>query len=167
MQLDIDLENWPDGEWEALSGRVADAAGAAVPELANQRLHTSVLFTSNDEVHALNREWRERDKPTNVLSFPMMERTELHALGDDGPPAMLGDIALAFETCAAEAADKAVPLEHHAAHLITHGLLHLAGYDHVTSDEDADKMEALEIAILAKLGIPDPYRSSDENNGKG
>ena len=75
----------------------------------------------------------------------------------DGPPVMLGDIALAYETCAREAAEKGVPLEHHAAHLIVHGLLHLAGHDHVHSDAEAEAMEALETAILAKLGVRDPY----------
>ena len=157
MQLDIDVEPWPSGEWESLAERVVGAAAEVEPALANARLHTSVLFTTDEEVHALNREWRQRDKPTNVLSFPMMTREELLALEPDGPPAMLGDIALAHETCAREAAEKGVSLEHHATHLVVHGLLHLAGHDHVTSDEDAEKMESLEIAALAKLGIADPY----------
>lgn len=157
MQLDIDIEDWPAGEWQALAERAAQAAGEGEPLLANPRLIVSILFTSDAEVHTLNREWRDRDKPTNVLSFPMLERAELAALGGDGPPVMLGDIALAHATCAREAADKAVPLEHHAAHLIVHGLLHLAGHDHVESDTQAEAMEALEVAILAKLAIPDPY----------
>lgn len=162
MQLDIDIEGWPGPdtearEWEELAERAAQACGAIVPELANPRLATSLLFTTDAEVHTLNREWRQRNKPTNVLSFPMLEREELLSLGPDGPPEMLGDLALAYETCAREAVEKGVPLEHHATHLIVHGLLHLAGFDHETGDEDADKMEALEIAILAKLGIADPY----------
>ncbi len=157
MQLDIDIEGWPAGEWEALAERAAQAAGVGEPLLANPRLMASLLFTSDAEVHALNREWRQRDKPTNVLSFPMLERDELSQLAPDGPPVMLGDIALAYETCAREAAEKAVPLEAHAAHLIVHGLLHLAGHDHVDSDAQAEQMEALETAILAKLGIADPY----------
>lgn len=157
MQLDIDIEDWPAGAWDALAERAAAAAGAGEPLLANPRLIASVLFTSDAEVHTLNREWRERDKPTNVLSFPMLERGELEALAPDGPPEMLGDIALALETCATEAADKGVTLEAHAAHLIVHGLLHLAGHDHVGSDDQAEAMEALETAILAKLGIADPY----------
>ncbi|MDZ4138639.1 MAG: rRNA maturation RNase YbeY [Erythrobacter sp.] len=157
MQLDIDIEGWPAGEWEALAERAAQAAGEGEPLLANPRLMASLLFTSDAEVHALNREWRQRDKPTNVLSFPMLERDELNQLTPDGPPAMLGDIALAYETCAREAADKGVSLEAHAAHLIVHGLLHLAGHDHVDSDAQAEQMEALETAILAKLGIADPY----------
>jgi len=157
MNLDIDIEDWPVGEWETLAEQAAAAAAVSEPLLANQRLEASVLFTSDAQVHELNREWRQRDKPTNVLSFPMLERQDLVRLDPDGPPEMLGDIALAYETCAREAADKGISLQDHAAHLIVHGLLHLAGHDHETSDEDADKMEALEIAILAKLGIADPY----------
>ncbi len=157
MQLDIDIEDWPAGDWEALAERAAQAAEEGEPLLANSRLIASLLFTSDAEVHTLNREWRERDKPTNVLSFPMLERRELEALASDGPPEMLGDIALAYETCAREAAEKGVSLEAHAAHLVVHGLLHLAGHDHVDSDAQADAMEALETAILAKLGIADPY----------
>lgn len=157
MQLDIDIEDWPAGDWEALAARAAEAAGEGEPLLANPRLVASLLFTTDAEVHALNREWRQRDKPTNVLSFPMLERAELEALAPDGPPEMLGDIALAHETCAREAAEKGIPLEAHAAHLIVHGLLHLAGHDHVMSDEQAEAMEGLETRILAKLGIADPY----------
>lgn len=157
MQLDIDIEDWPSGEWEALATRAAEAAGQGEPMLAHPRLMVSVLFTCDAEVHTLNREWRARDKPTNVLSFPMLARDELAGLVPEGPPVMLGDIALARETCAREAAEKGVSLEHHAAHLIVHGLLHLAGHDHVDSDTQAEQMEALETAILAKLGIADPY----------
>jgi probable rRNA maturation factor len=157
MQLDIDIEDWPAGDWEALAERAVQAAGEAEPPLANARLIVSLLFTSDAEVHVLNREWRDRDKPTNVLSFPMLERAELGELAPDGPPVMLGDIALAYETCAREAGEKSIALEHHAAHLIVHGLLHLAGHDHVDSEAQAEEMEALETAILAKLGIADPY----------
>ncbi|MES2698181.1 MAG: rRNA maturation RNase YbeY [Pseudomonadota bacterium] len=162
MQLDIDIESpWPDlgpdHDWADLAERVAEAAAAVAPELGNERLIASVLFTSDEEIHTLNREWRARDKPTNVLSFPMLERADLLALASDGPPEMLGDIALAHETCAREAADKGVSLDHHAAHLILHGLLHLAGHDHEISDADAEGMEALEVKALALMGIADPY----------
>ena len=116
-----------------------------------------MIFTSDEEIHTLNRDWRGRDKPTNVLSFPMLERAQLLTLSDDGPPVMLGDLALSHDTCAREAAQKNLPLEAHAAHLIIHGLLHLAGHDHVHSDDEAEAMEAMEIAALAKLGIADPY----------
>jgi probable rRNA maturation factor len=157
IQLEIDIEHWPAGEWEALAERAAAAAASVEPLLANARLEVSLLFTSDAEVHRLNREWRQRDKPTNVLSFPMFDREDLFDLAPDGPPEMLGDIALAHETCAREAAGKGIALADHAAHLLVHGLLHLAGHDHVTSDAQAEEMEALEIAALAKLGIADPY----------
>lgn len=157
LELDIDAP-WPPGtDWADLAERAADAASAVAPELANPRLSASVLFADDAEVHALNRQWRAKDKPTNVLSFPMLERAALLALADDGPPELIGDIALAMETCAREASDKGVPLEHHAAHLIVHGLLHLAGHDHETSPEAAAAMEALETKALARIGIADPY----------
>jgi len=162
LDLDTDIETpWPTGEWQELAARAAEAAAAVAPELGNPRLAASLLFTSDDEIHALNREWRQRDTPTNVLSFPMLARGELLALVPEGPPEMLGDIALACETCTREAAEKGVPLEDHAAHLIVHGLLHLAGHDHDLSPADAEAMEALEIKALAILGIADPYGEHD------
>ena len=162
LELDLEIEQpWPSGEWEALAERASAAAAQVAPELGNPRLSASLLFTSDDEIHTLNREWRQRDKPTNVLSFPMLERGELLALAGDGPPVLLGDIALAHETCAREAAEKGVPLADHAAHLVIHGLLHLAGHDHETSAEDAEAMEALEVKALAILGVADPYGARD------
>lgn len=158
MELDIDIENpWPAGQWDELASQAAAAAEVVAPELASPRLSASLLFTSDAEIHVLNREWRQRDKATNVLSFPMLEREDLLELDVDGPPELLGDIALAFETCAREAEEKGVPLEHHATHLIVHGLLHLAGYDHEISTADAEAMEALETKALAICGIADPY----------
>ena len=158
MELDIAIEDpWPAGQWEDLAGRAAAAAQAVAAELANPRLSASLLFTSDEEIHALNREWRQRDKPTNVLSFPMLARAELLGLAAEGPPVLLGDVALAHETCAAEAAEKGVQLKDHAAHLIVHGLLHLAGYDHELSPADAEAMEALETKALAICGVADPY----------
>ena len=158
MDFDIDIDGWPAGvEWDALTVRAHAALGTVEPALDNPRLTASVLFTSDADVHALNKEWRGKDKPTNVLSFPMLEREDLLDLAPGGPPEMLGDIALAAGTCAREAAEKGVPLETHATHLLIHGLLHLAGHDHVDSDAQAEAMEALEIAALAKLGIGDPY----------
>lgn len=157
VQLDLDIEGWPAGEWEVLATLAAEASAEDEPVLANPRLLVSLLLTTDAEVHGLNRDWRGRDKPTNVLSFPMLERETLESLHRDGPPVMLGDIALAYDTCAREAAAKGVRLEHHAVHLIVHGLLHLAGHDHVESDEQAEAMERLETRILAKLGIADPY----------
>jgi probable rRNA maturation factor len=127
------------------------------PSLGNPRLAASVLFSNDEELQNLNRDWRGKDKPTNVLSFPMLEAEELTELDSDGPPVLLGDIALSFDTCAREAAEKSVPLQHHASHLVIHGLLHLAGFDHETGEADAEEMESLEIKALAVLGIDNPY----------
>jgi probable rRNA maturation factor len=164
MQFDVSIEpDWSNrSDWQALATGAAAALARIATELANPRLSASILFTSDAEVHALNREWRGKDKPTNVLSFPMLDRAELLALAKDGPPEMLGDIALALETCTREAADKGISLEAHTAHLIIHGLLHLAGHDHETSQQDATAMEALEIKALALMGIADPYGDADE-----
>ncbi|WP_340589348.1 rRNA maturation RNase YbeY [Erythrobacter alti] len=158
MELEIDIEDWPEADWETLAARIAEATAQIVPELANPRLVTSMLFTSDAVVRTLNHDWRDKDKPTNVLSFPMLERLDLvHLDPDEGPPEMLGDIALAHETCAREAAEKGISLQHHASHLIVHGLLHLAGYDHETGEADAQAMEALEVKALALMGIANPY----------
>ena len=164
LELEIEVEApWPSPpEWEAVTTLAASALAQVIPELAHRRLSASILFADDAEVHALNAEWRGKDKPTNVLSFPMLERDKLLALTADGPPELLGDIVLSLETCTREADEKGLSLEHHAAHLIVHGLLHLAGYDHETSPEDAHAMETLEIKALALLGIADPYGDHDE-----
>lgn len=163
MDLDIEIDGWPkDHDWADLAEAAMEAAQSVEPALDNQRLSASLLFTVDEEVQTLNREWRTRDKPTNVLSFPMLTRAELLAMsGRDGGPEMLGDIALAFETCEREAAEKGVPLAAHAAHLVIHGLLHLAGHDHEIGDAEAAAMEALEIKALAQMGIGDPYGDRD------
>ena len=156
--LHVEVDGWPaTHDWAGLAETARDAAAQVAPELGNTTLNADVLFTTDEEVHALNREWRAKDRPTNVLSFPMLAREDLLGLSPEGPPEMLGDLALAWETCAREAQDKGVPLQHHAAHLLVHGLLHLAGYDHETCAADADAMEALEIKALAIMGIADPY----------
>lgn len=158
MELDIAIEEpWPAADWDTLAQQAVTALAQVAPELGNPRLEASIVFTSDAEVHLLNREWRERDKPTNVLSFPMLDREDLLDLAPSGPPELLGDIALAHETCAREAAEKGVPLAHHATHLIVHGLLHLAGHDHELGEAEAEAMEALEIKALALMGIADPY----------
>lgn len=163
MELECAVEAaWPTAtDWEDLALRVGDAVIDVAPELANNRLCASILFTDDESVHALNLEWRDKDKPTNVLSFPMLERDELLSMEDEGPPVMLGDIALALETCASEASEKSISVEQHASHLLAHGLLHLAGHEHETCPEDADAMEALEIKALAQMGIANPYEDLD------
>jgi probable rRNA maturation factor len=104
-----------------------------------------VLLADDAALRALNRDWRGKDKPTNVLSFPAPQGGE-----------MLGDIALAAETVAAEAQAQGKPFAAHMAHLLAHGFLHLLGYDHEIEAE-AEAMEARERAILVSLGLPDPY----------
>jgi len=157
MALDIEIDGWPSTtDWPDLAERALEAVLQIAPELDNQRLTADVLFTVDEEVQALNREWRMKDAATNVLSFPMITRPELLAMSKDGGPEMLGDIALAYETCCREAEDKRIGLESHAAHLLVHGLLHLAGHDHQV-DGEAEAMEALEVKALALMGIADPY----------
>jgi probable rRNA maturation factor len=162
--LEIAIE--ADGEWDSSSGwdRLArTAAAAAIAESAFPQLDSSdrtvelsVRLTSDAEVHALNAEWRGKDKPTNVLSFPMAEPEQLEQAAAPGPELMLGDIVLAHGVCAAEASDKGVSLDQHAAHLMVHGTLHLLGYDHM-DDASAADMEAREIRALGRMGIADPY----------
>jgi len=117
---------------------------------ARDGAEVSLLLTSDAQMRALNARWRGQDAPTNVLSFPAAPMDRLA----ESP--VLGDIALAFETLAREAEISGVPLADHYRHLVTHGFLHLIGYDHLT-DEDAERMEALERRILARLGAADPY----------
>jgi probable rRNA maturation factor len=120
-------------------------------------LSISISLSTNAEVQTLNAQWRGKDKPTNILSFPMMEPMELNALAntDDGE-VLLGDMILAFETCQAEAAEKAISIADHVTHLIVHGTLHLLGYDHI-DDIQAEHMEGLEVKALASLGLANPY----------
>jgi probable rRNA maturation factor len=168
--LDIALEADPDwdsrtahgGGWADLARKAAISAIAesAFPQLGAgpRSVELGVRLTNDDEVRALNAEWRGKDKATNVLSFPMAEPDELDD-ASDGPELMLGDIVLARGVCAAEAADKAISIEAHATHLLVHGTLHLLGYDH-GDDDSASDMEAREVRALARLGIADPYEDA-------
>jgi probable rRNA maturation factor len=155
-------EGWDKGtNWEALGRTAVSSAISRTPFGGLARSDTpveiAIRLTSDVEVHALNRQYRDKDKPTNVLSFPMYAPEELLTLEEERlPEIMLGDIVLARETCLREAADKDLPVATHATHLIVHGVLHLLGYDHI-DDEDAENMEALERRIMADLGHDDPY----------
>ena len=164
MSLEIALET--DEEWDSRSGwlalarKAAEAAIAesAYPELAelDRPVEISVSLTGDDQVRALNAKWRGKDKPTNVLSFPMADERDLIRANVVASELLLGDIVLARGVCEAEAAEKGVTIEQHATHLIVHGTLHLLGYDH-HDDRDASDMEAREVRALQQLGIANPY----------
>lgn len=153
IELDIMIE---EGDWETIPdvevlAQKAASAALAVTYEADEECEASLMLTDDAQIQELNRNWRGKDKPTNVLSFPAFPVVP----GDPLPP-MLGDIVLAIETISREASLEKKPFEHHLTHLIVHGFLHLLGYDHET-DEEAEVMEAMERRVLARLAIPDPY----------
>ncbi len=167
MMLDVAIDadaEWDSSSWDRLVREAAEAAIAesAFPQLTtiSRPIELSVRLTSDSEVQALNATWRGKDKPTNVLSFPQMQPDELGDVSGEGPELMLGDVVLAHGTCAREAEEKAIPLKHHAAHLVVHGTLHLLGYDH-DDEAQAEAMEKREVRALARLGIADPYAESE------
>ena len=155
-------EGWDAGtDWAALATRAADCAIRLSPHAHLAKIDTpveiAIRLTRDAEVQLLNRDYRGKDKPTNVLSFPMFAPEEIAELADSPfPEIMLGDIVLAQETCAREAQDKGIAMAAHATHLIVHGVLHLIGFDHI-SETDAEEMEGLERLIMAQLGHDDPY----------
>jgi probable rRNA maturation factor len=154
-------EEWDSSkDWQRLVRRATESAIAesAFPDLARsvRPVELSVRLTSDDEVRALNAHWRGKDKPTNVLSFPLAEQYELEQGDEEGPELMLGDIVVARGVCEREAVEKHVSFEDHASHLIVHGTLHLLGYDH-QDDGSAEEMERREARALQRLGITDPY----------
>jgi probable rRNA maturation factor len=146
MSIDIEVDVEVD-DWLNVPQVVSRARSAALAALeGREEGGVAILLADDEAVGELNREWRGKQGPTNVLSFPAAPSAAPH----------LGDIALAYETCAREAAEQGKALEHHVTHLVAHGVLHLLGWDHQT-DAEADRMEALEREILARLGVPDPY----------
>ena len=144
-EIDIDVAS---AQWRAAIPGIEELCRATVAAAldGHRSAEVSVLLTDDAAVQVLNRDWRGMDKPTNVLSFP----------APPGAPDLLGDVALAFETVAREAAEQRKPIENHTRHLLVHGILHLVGYDHV-QDGEAERMEGRERQILAGLGVPDPY----------
>ncbi|MEY4270516.1 MAG: hypothetical protein RLZZ58_1732 [Pseudomonadota bacterium] len=157
---------WPDAAaWDSRAAAAVAAALVLTPHAelvdAAPLVEVSVRLSDDAEVQALNRDYRGKDAPTNVLSFPQIQADliDYMANSDDGE-ILLGDIVLAYATCAREAADKGISLTDHAVHLIVHGALHLVGYDH--GDEvSALHMEALEVKALASLGIGNPYERGE------
>ncbi|MBO0332575.1 rRNA maturation RNase YbeY [Sneathiella sp. CAU 1612] len=138
--------------------RLTPIAGAPKPTV-----EISLVFTNDADIHALNRDYRDKDKPTNVLSFPdtPLNQTELANAVLMGEPLLLGDIVMARETLIREAKEQSKSFRDHLTHLLVHGVLHLAGFDHMEENE-AEKMENLEIMILQSLHIPNPYELSDQ-----
>ena len=150
--IEVEVE---DPAWtEALPDAVARVERAAVAALGTVEGDVVVLLTDDAAVHDLNRRFRDRDQPTNVLSFPAAESAAPH----------LGDLVLAHGVCAAEAAAQGKSLADHLTHLTVHGVLHLLGRDHVDEIE-AQAMEAEERTLLASLGVADPYRPHDPAHG--
>ena len=151
-----------EGDWEALADAACRAALARTAQAEWARsdalIEVSVRLTSDAEVHALNRDYRQKDKPTNVLSFPMVQPDLLAsiAMNSDDGEVLLGDIVLAHGVCVAEATEREVSVAAHAQHLIVHGMLHLLGHDHM-NDAEAEAMEAIEQDAMAALGLHDPY----------
>lgn len=158
MKPDIDIDVRA-AFWGNLSFDVTELCRAAATEAvstaseASNELEISIVLADDAFVQELNRNWRNIDAPTNVLAFPCSGDDESDPVGAER---LLGDVVVAFETARREAAALPLPLEHHFAHLIIHGVLHLLGYDHI-DDGDAVIMEKLEVKALARLGIGNPY----------
>jgi probable rRNA maturation factor len=150
VDIEIEDEAWTQAEpeVEALVWRAAQAVLDAHEDIEGHGI--VILLADDDSVQALNRDFRQKDHATNVLSFPSPQNPEAN------PEGQIGDIALAFGVCQREAAEQGKPLAHHLQHLVAHGVLHLLGYDH-QDDAEAEAMEAFEREILAGLDIPDPY----------
>lgn len=161
IQLSVEAESWPEeGSLEKKCEPVLAAASRWLVEKENQPMpdepvEVSLLFTDDETIRSINAEWRDKDKPTNVLSFPAFP---LEPGGMPGP--MLGDIIFARETIEREAIDLEKTFDEHLSHLLVHGFLHLFGYDHIEED-DAVTMEGLETGILLSLGLSDPYADTD------
>ena len=152
VSIEVEDESWsalPDLEKLAQKSVAAALAGAGI---ASDGCAVALLFTDDAAIADINAEWRGKDKPTNVLSFPAPENMPV----PEGESHPLGDVALAHGVIAREAAEQGKTLRDHTVHLIVHGVLHLLGYDHETDDE-AEEMERLETCILKGLGISDPY----------
>ena len=160
----IEDDRWHDLAFEALA---ETAAHAALAHLGLDRgdFEIAVLACDDSRIAVLNADFRGKPQATNVLSWPAEERgaevdgamPDLPCAATDGPFAQeLGDIAIAYDTCAREAAEAGKPMADHVTHLIVHGTLHLLGFDHIR-DKDATLMERTEVEILGKLGLADPY----------
>lgn len=154
LKIDSDLWGNNNKEWENFFKPAAN-------ETLNRfdwetSVEISIVLTNDSAIQKLNREYRGKDNPTNVLSFPSFDDEEENHLFDKHHPVLLGDLVFSFETIQKEAVDSKKSFSDHLTHLCVHGLLHLLGFDHET-DKEAEEMEALEVEILSKLNIFNPY----------
>ena len=154
VEIIDDAGDWPDLDDTKALIEAASAEVAVEPELNIGKVSVAIALSDDASVAALNEQFRSNPKPTNVLSFPP---------GPGAPPEYLGDIVLALETLQREAVEQDVPSEHHLQHLVVHGLLHLFGLDH-QNDGEAERMERLEIKILSRLGVANPYTGALERD---
>lgn len=164
--LDVDVvTEAPDWDRHDLDGMAEQACTAALAGLGLEdgAFEIAILACDDARIAVLNADFRDKPQPTNVLSWPsedidlpLGEWPDLPVPDPAGPPHELGDIAIAYETCAREAEAQGKPFEDHIRHLLVHATLHLLGFDHI-NDPDAAIMEGLETRILATMGIPDPY----------
>lgn len=146
--------------------RRAAVAALAAAETSLAESELSMMLTDDATIADLNRRYRGRDAPTDVLSFSNPDLKPGTPPSAGAAPALLGDVVVAFETASADAAEDGKSLSDHLAHLVVHGVLHLLGYDH-EDDGDARSMEALEVAVLAGLGIENPYSTEQPGRSGG
>jgi probable rRNA maturation factor len=165
VDADTDAEWGGRTDWPALATTAAKAAVAhsqhagLIDSLSAFEL--SIKFAGDSQVQALNAAYRNTNRPTNVLAFPMLDAALLDSIAEaDGGEILLGDVVLAHGVCSAEAADKGITCEDHATHLVVHGVLHLLGYDH-GGDAQAEAMERIESEALASIGVADPYETAE------
>jgi probable rRNA maturation factor len=156
----VDSENWKNAA--AAKGVVRRALRQAATALSTRTAELAIVLTDDAAMRRLNRNWRGVDAPTNVLSFAT--KTPSDQL-DEQHGRHLGDIVLAYETIRRDAHGEGKPFDHHLAHLVVHGFLHLLGYDH-GSDAQARRMETIERAILGDLAVPDPYSATHTTAGR-
>jgi probable rRNA maturation factor len=159
IETSVEYAGW--SALDRLDALVAESLQSALEESGDELVdgvEVSLLFCDDARIQELNRDFRGQDKPTNVLSFPSPDPLETACC--------IGDIAVAYETVAREAQEQGKTLEQHSRHMIVHGFLHLLGYDH-EDEAEAEAMEAMEIRILRRLGVDNPYRDDEHKEALG
>ena len=159
IEIDIDIQN---SDWTTSIQNIENLTRSAIERALTMamdnepHMEISIVLSDDDFIQNLNKTYRHKDKPTNVLSFPM---TEVDEINDETPFISLGDVIVSFDTIKRESEEQNKPLEHHYIHMLVHGCLHLLHYDH-ENEEEAEIMEFKEIEILEHLGIKNPYEDS-------